>query len=246
MRDHDRTAGARRRRGGLLARLGVGVVAGLAAVLLVSGAAAAHVKVGGDIPQGGGGVITFRAPTESATARTVGLRVTFPSKTPITSASTQPMTGWTSTVTTKKLAHPVTTQDGTVDTYVAQIDWKADAVSDGIPPGQFQMFNVSVYGMPTAASVTFPALQYYSDGTTVDWNEVGIDGAVPAHPAPVLTLLPAATATATPAAAPARATSVGADGGAWTGTVGMAAGIAALVVALIALARTFRRRPSRP
>lgn len=246
MRNHDGTAQERRGRTSVLARLGAGVVAGLAAVLLVSSAASAHVKVGGDIPQGGGGVITFRAPTESATARTVGLRVTFPAGTPVVSASTQPMAGWTSTVTTKKLARPVKTQDGTVDTYVAQILWKADTVSDGVPPGQFQMFNVSVYGMPETPSVTFPALQYYSDGTTVDWNEIAEGGAVPQHPAPVLTLLPPASATPAPgvSGAPtvtaARAASGAAAGPAWTGPVGMGAGIAALIVAVIALARTFR------
>ena len=47
--------------------------------------------------------------------------------------------------------------------------------------------------------MTFAALQTYSDGSTVSWDEKSANGAVPDHPAPVLQL--AAVTGAEPATA---------------------------------------------
>ena len=60
------------------------------------------------------------------------------------------------------------------------------------------MFNLSVGPFPKAPSMTFAALQTYSDGQQVNWDEQSANGAEPEHPSPVLQL-----AAATPAA-PAR------------------------------------------
>jgi uncharacterized protein YcnI len=231
------------------AKLGIGAVIGVTAVLLAAGSASAHVKVSGtDTAEGGYGVLGFRVPTESATASTVGLTVTFPTSSKIVSASTQPMAGWTATVDTKKLAHEEQTDDGEVDTYVASVTWKADSRADGVPPGEFQIFNVSVGALPDKPSVSFPSLQTYSDGSTVNWNESSSGGAEPEHPAPVLTLEPAASATAgtsTTAAGPtvAASSSHGTSSGSssWPGVVGLIAGILGLIAGLIALARTYRK-----
>jgi uncharacterized protein YcnI len=48
--------------------------------------------------------------------------------------------------------------------------------------------------LPKASSVSFPAIQYYSDGTVVRWVEHAAPGAKtePDHPAPTLTLTAAA------------------------------------------------------
>lgn len=222
--------------------------AGLAAVALVAGAgaASAHVEVSGvDATQGGYGVLTFRVPSESATASTTELKVTFPAADPIVSVDPQTMPGWKATVTTKKLATPVQTDDGPVNTYVAQVDWKAESRKDAIPPGQFQMFNVSVGPLPKTATVSFPALQYYSDGSTVNWNETAIGGAEAEHPAPVLDL--AASGTAHPATSGSMpgmdmSSSSSSGGSSWPGIVGLIAGVLGLITGGLALARTNRAK----
>src|ERR1700759_4588391 len=98
--------------------LASGVLAGSVAFAT---AASAHVKVSGtDAVQGGYGVITFRVPSESATASTTGLRITFPASTPFTGVDVQPMAGWNAAVVSKPLPKPVENDDGdTITEYVA-------------------------------------------------------------------------------------------------------------------------------
>jgi len=235
----------------LAARIGIGVVVGAAAAVIAASAASAHVKVSGDVQQGGSGVITFRAPSESATASTTELTITFPTKTPIVSVDTQPMAGGKSTVTTAKLAKPLKADDGETTEYVSKVDWKADTPADGIPAGEFDMFNLSVGPLPNTASVTFPALQYYSDGSTVNWNEISADGTTePEHPAPVLELAAATTTTPSGSATNAptvtttpAASSSGPDG---FGIAGLIAGILGLIAGVIALLRTPRNPTAAP
>jgi hypothetical protein len=74
-------------------------VAGLAALLvgLVAGPAGAHVEADAEgATQAGFAVITFRVPTESETASTVGLKVQLPPDQPLASLSVKPHPGWTS------------------------------------------------------------------------------------------------------------------------------------------------------
>lgn len=240
----------RRARRAAIRAFGVAAVTA-AGVLLIAGAASAHVKVSGtNAVEGQDGLVTFTAPCESDTAWTTKLRVTFPTKTPIVSASTQPMPGWTSQVLTKKLAHPVKTDDGTVDTYVSSIVWTATKKTTGIPPGQFQLFNVDV-AFPDASSLSFPALQYYSDGSTVNWNEASTGSAEPEHPAPVLDLArtePTESADADESASMASqmSSSSSGSGPSWPGIVGLTAGILALLVAGVALARSNRTSAPTP
>lgn len=217
--------------------IGVAVVGAGVAVFGLAGAASAHVRVTGqDATQGGYGVLTFRVPTESATASTTEIRVTFPATTPITSVSTQPIPGWTAKVISKKLATPVATDSGTITTYVAAVDWKADSAKDAITPGEFEMFNVSAGPLPTVSSVAFPTRQVYSDGTIVNWDQIAQGDAEPEHPAPALTLAPAGT---TPGAIVS--TSDSNDGSSsWPGIVGLIAGVLGLICGAAALARSGR------
>ncbi|HEX4829745.1 MAG TPA: YcnI family protein [Trebonia sp.] len=216
----------------------------LVASAIFATAASAHVKVSGtDAVQGGSGVITFRVPSESATASTTGLQVTFPAATPFTSVDTQPKPGWHATVTRKPLSPPQQDDDGDLITeYVSQVTFTADDKAAAIPPGEFDLFNLSVGPFPKAPSMSFAALQTYSDGTTVNWDEQSANGAEPEHPSPVLQLAPAAgTATATGAqptvsAAPPPQASAGSSGGSsWTGITGLIAGLLALVISLTVL-----------
>jgi periplasmic copper chaperone A len=188
--------------------------------------ALAHVEVSGtDTTQGGSGVLTFRVPTESDTASTTELLITLPDNTPLVSVATQPKVGWTATVTKKNLPTPQKDEDGnTVTQYVSQVDFKAVNPQAGIPPNDFDTFSMLAGTLPKQDSITLPALQTYSDGSTVNWNETAAAGQPePDHPAPVLTL----TVTgADNAAAPTAATNTG--GPAWPGIV-------ALVIAVIAV-----------
>lgn len=197
--------------------------------LVLAGPASAHVTVSAPGATAGGSdqVITFRVPNESATAATTELQVKFPTDTPIASVLPQPHPGWTVTTTTVKLAKPIVTDDGDITDAVSTITWKADSKADGIPVGQFDQFPVIAGQLPDTSSLTFPAIQTYSDGSVVNWVEVAAPGSTqePDHPAPVLTLAAAGKANAT-SPAPAVATSKGSSN---TGAVVLA--VIALVLA---------------
>lgn len=214
------------------------VTAGVIALATAS-AASAHVTVSGPGAVSGGSdqVITFRVPTESATASTVGLEVKLPTDTPIASVLVQPHTGWTDTVTSVKLAKPLVTDDGDITDAVSTITWKADSTADGIQPGQFDQFVIIAGLLPSTTSLTFPAIQTYSDGTVVSWNQVAAPGSTvePDHPAPTLTL--AASSGQTTTASTTHSThSTTATIGVVLGAIGIALGTGAIVLAL-------RRRP---
>jgi uncharacterized protein YcnI len=155
--------------------------------------ASAHVTVSGtdDVRGGGDAIINFRAPNESATgASTIELQVQIPTNTPLASVLVQPVYGWTAAVTSIKLSTPIKTDDGDITNAVSEIVWKADSVADGIKPNQFQQFTIIVGQLPDTASLTFPAIQTYSDNTVVKWVQVEAPGSTADldHPAPVLTL----------------------------------------------------------
>jgi periplasmic copper chaperone A len=161
-----------------------------AAVGLTALPALAHVNVSSPATQGGYGVVTFRVPTESATASTVGLKIQLPTDTPLASVSVKPKTGWTYTVTRAELPTPVRTDDGELTEAPSVVEWKAATPAAGIKPGEFDEFQINAGPMPEKDSVTFKAIQTYSDGKTVDWIEEQPEGSSeePEYPAPVLKL----------------------------------------------------------
>ena len=106
------------------------VAAPLLALGVVAAApASAHVVVSSpDAAPGGYGKLVFRVPTESAAAKTVKVAVTLPAQTPFGDVSVQMHPGWTVATTERKLAKPVTTDDGfTLDKAVATVTWTATA-----------------------------------------------------------------------------------------------------------------------
>jgi uncharacterized protein len=225
----------------------------LVAGLLFAAVASAHVKVSGvDAVQGGSGVITFRVPSESDTASTTELRITFPASYPFTEVDTQPKAGWKATVTTKPLPHPLKDDDGdTITSYVAQVDFKAQNQAAGIPPGQFDMFNLSVGTFPKVPSMSFAALQTYSNGQQVNWDEQSANGAEPEHPAPTLQLAAAnanagATQPATASTPRAAAATSASNTPAWPGIVGLIAGVLALLVSVAVLVSNRARAKATP
>ena len=110
-------------------------------------------------------------------------------------ASYQSVPGWRVKVVKEKLATPVKTDDGEVTEGVKTITWTARSKADGIAPGQFQDFPLSVQ-IPGKAgdTLTFKALQTYSDGTVARWigapdadkpaPQVQVTAAADDHPAP--------------------------------------------------------------
>jgi periplasmic copper chaperone A len=229
-----------------VATLALLAIAGFAA----AAAASAHVTVSATGATSGGSdqVITFRVPSESATASTTGLSVQLPTDTPIASVLVAPHSGWTDKVTTMKLTKPIKTDDGDITEAVSAIVWTANNKSDGIRPGQFDQFSIIAGQLPNASSLTFRAIQTYSDASSVAWIETAAPGstAAPEHPAPVLSLAPAApggsgagtAAASQPTVAAAGQAATGASKGAATtgiilGIVGILLGGAALVVALV-------------
>jgi uncharacterized protein YcnI len=202
------------------------------AVLAFVGAANAHVTVNpNSATQGGYTRIAFRVPTESDTASTTKLEVNLPTDQPVASVLVMPVPGWTAQLNTTKLATPITTDDGDkVTEAISQIVWTADSADTAIKPGQFQEFPVSLGPLPKAASMTFKALQTYSDGTIVRWIDLTTPGqAEPDHPAPVLTL------TAGTGDAPAAATGGASAAPTADAAASNSSGTPALVVAIIAV-----------
>ena len=188
-----------------LARLVVSVAALLtafAASVVVATGASAHVTVASeDAAPGGFGKITFRVPNESDTASTVGLRIQIPEDAALASLRTQPMAGWSATLTTTDLDEPLENHGQEITSYVSVVEFRADAGA-GIAPGQFQEFSLSGGPFPDADQLSFPTVQLYNDGTEAAWIEPTVDGQEePESPAPVLSLAAGTTAGTTTAAA---------------------------------------------
>ena len=151
--------------------------------------------------------LDVRVPNERDDASTNKVEVQFPDG--FASASYEPVPGWTVKVGKKTLDTPIQTDDGEITEGVSTITWTADSEKDGIPPGAFEDFGLSVQ-IPGKAGdkLTFKALQTYSDDDVVRW--IGAEDSD--NPAPVVTVEAAteadhgashtdeAEATATPAA----------------------------------------------
>ncbi|BDB58329.1 MULTISPECIES: YcnI family protein [Rhodococcus] len=152
----------------------VGATATAALMVAGAGIASAHVTVvAPGAEQGGYTVLTFRVPTESETAGTTAVTVELPG---LRSARTEPLPGWTATV-----EKDPESQLATSVTWTAEPDVQ-------VGPGQFQQFVLSVGPLPEEDEVAFPAIQTYSDGEVVAWDEIATGDEEPERPAPSLTL----------------------------------------------------------
>jgi uncharacterized protein YcnI len=176
---------------GILARVGLGIGAAVAAILALPGLAQAHVTVQPGTAEGGGfSVVAFRVPNERDDANTTQLQVTLPKDQPIGSVQTTPVPGWKVTTATRHLDKPIEMFGEQLDTVVSEVTWTA--TGGGIRPGQFQDFELSLGQLPESGDLVFSALQTYSSGEKVNWNQVSTDPSVePEHPAPILRITPA-------------------------------------------------------
>jgi periplasmic copper chaperone A len=175
---------------GIIARVGVGIGIVVAAILALPGLAQAHVTVQPKTAEGGGfSVVALRVPNERDNASTTQVRVTLPQDQPIGSVQTTPVAGWKITTATRQLDKPIEMFGEQLDTVVSEMTWTA--TDGGIRPGQFQDFAVSLGQLPESGELVFNALQTYSNGEKVNWNQVSTDPSVePEHPAPILRITP--------------------------------------------------------
>jgi uncharacterized protein YcnI len=119
-----------------------------------------------EAPAGGFTRLDVRVPTERDNASTTKVVVQFPPG--FLSVSSEPVPGWNSEITMRKLDKPVEQFGEQVTEEVGQIAFTADG--EGIGPGQFQDFGLSL-GVPDepGSTLTFKALQTYSNGEVVRW-----------------------------------------------------------------------------
>ena len=246
---------SQRRSRSLVRRTLTGVVTLGVLVVVGAGPAAAHVTVKStEATKGGYAKLTVRVPTESDTASTTKVQLGLPKEHPLASVRIKAADGWTATMKKSKLPAPVKVGDQELTEAVTEISWVADGDA-GVKPGEFQEFDVSVGPLPDADSMTFKAVQTYSDGKVVRWIEESTEGGEePEFPAPVLTLgaaaghgaAPTAAAAATDTAPVAKQVSTDSSSAALPVAIaGLLAGIGGLVLGALAFAAA-RRRPTGP
>ena len=169
-------------------RFGIALAAAGIGIVALPFAAQAHVEVQpGQVEGGDFSVVAFRVPNEKDNASTTQLRVLFPKDRPLGSVQTTAMPGWKVSTVTRKLSKPIVMEGAQVHTVVSQVTWTA--TQGGVRPGQFKDFQVSLGQLPKTGKMVFNAVQTYSDGAKVLWNEISADGAAePEHPAPTLVI----------------------------------------------------------
>jgi uncharacterized protein YcnI len=235
-------------------RVGVATVAAAAALVAPPALASAHVSVQpGEVEGGGFSVVSFRVPNEQDDANTIQLRVLLPPDQPVGSVQTTPMTGWKITTKDRTLAKPIDMFGSKISSVVSEVTWTA--TGPGVPPGQFQDFDLNLGPLPESGQMVFKAVQTYSGGEQVHWIDVAEDGSLePEHPAPVLTLAPAAAADDVSASSTSGQTSqpsspsnnaqvpegTAMDGGS-NDALPISLSVVALLVSLAALALAWRR-----
>ena len=234
-----------------------------AALVLPATSALAHVTVNPrEATSGGYAKLAFRVPNERADASTTKLEVNLPADHPFASVSVRPQPGWTYKVDKTTLPTPIKVHDNDVSEVVSRITWTGGEIK----PGEFNEFEVSVGPLPDDAdSITFKAIQTYSNGEIVRWiEEATPGGSEPERPAPVLKLTKSSTggSTATTATtAPAPETQAGEVAEAATrdaasksdvdtartfGILGMAFGLLGFVSAVAARRRRSGDSPASP
>jgi uncharacterized protein YcnI len=215
---------------------GLGAILG--AIVLAATSASAHVTVDpGTAPKGAGDqVLTFRVPNEMDNANTNQVKIQLPQDHPIAAVDVLAMPGWTTKVETVHLATPIKTDDGTVTDVPSVITWSGGQIK----PGEYGEFRVLAMGLPNDTdSLTFKTVQGYDNNQEVSWIDATVAGqAMPAHPAPVLTLTAAAAGDV--AALAASKSSGDSD---TVAIVGLIVGGIGLVVALAAIALARKRTP---
>jgi uncharacterized protein YcnI len=228
-------------------------VAATTAAFAAPAAADAHTSIHPNVvPRGANATLTLHVPNEEDSASTTKVAVQIPPG--FVEVTADPPPGWKYTSKTEKLATPVQTDDGPVDSQVTEVDFTGGR----IPPEQFGQFPLAV-AIPEDAPerLTFKVVQTYSDGKVSRW----IGSPTSESPAPtVATVAPhgllldaAGSETGPPATIPsvggaaqrsATVTKVVKQDGGSTKTIAIAALVLAIAAVILGLVAVLRRRPA--
>lgn len=148
-------------------RIATPLLVSAAGLMLAPAAAGAHVSFHPNaIPQGSYVTTFVRVPNEETKASISSVKIKMP--TGVLSALGDPPAGWKFQAKTKKLAKPVTTDDGTITTEVTEVIYSGGRTG----PGEFVNLPLTL-SIPDSAKqgdvVAFPTVQTYSDGSVVRW-----------------------------------------------------------------------------
>jgi periplasmic copper chaperone A len=130
-------------------------------------AASAHVTLQPqEVPAGAFKRLDVRVPNERDNASTKKVQVQFPPG--FIFVSYEPVPGWTGKVAKEKLEKPIESHGEEHTEQVSTVTFSTKG--EGIRPGQFRDFGLSV-GLPDKpnTTLTFKALQTYSNGEVVRW-----------------------------------------------------------------------------
>ncbi len=231
-------------------------IAGLLATgaLLAPASAQAHISLHPNtVPAGAFATLDVRVPGEQEGAHVEKVDMLFPSG--FIGVDYENVAGWSARVIESKLAKPIQTDDGPVDTEVSQIVWTWTGPLGRVDNGQFVDFPLSV-AIPdedAGRALEFRTVQTYSNGQVVHWIDPSLEAE---HPSPRINVTakggviediagdeagPAAgqTAGAPAASTPAAAASTSSGGASKglgiaaliLGALGLIAGLGALAVA---------------
>jgi uncharacterized protein YcnI len=229
-----------------------------AGALLVPASAQAHISLHPNtIPAGAFATLDVRVPGEVEGAYVKKVDVLFPQG--FTGVDYENVAGWSVKVIESKLAKPIESDDGTIDSQVSQIVWTWNGPLGKVENGQFIDFPLSVAIPEDAAGkpLEFRTVQSYSNGEVIHWIEPSLTGG---HPSPRINvtakggviedlagdeagpeagLTAASPAASTPSPVAAKSSGGGASKG--LGVVALILGALGLLVGLGALAAARRK-----
>jgi uncharacterized protein YcnI len=153
-----------------------------AAALLGPASAQAHISLHPNtIPAGAFATLDVRVPGEAAGAYVKKVDVLFPQG--FTGVDYENLPGWSVKVIESRLAKPIQSDDGPIDTQVSQVVWTWTGPLGKVNNGQFVNFPLSVAIPEDAAGkpLEFRTVQTYSNGEVERWIEPALDAD---HPSP--------------------------------------------------------------
>lgn len=226
--------------------------------LAVPAAAEAHISLHPNtVPAGAFATLDVRVPGEQEGAFVKKVDVLFPAG--FIGVDYENVAGWSAKVIESKLAKPIQSDDGAVDSEVSQIVWTWTGPLGKVGNGQFVDFPLSAAVPDDAAgkALEFRTVQTYSNGQVIHWIDPSLQAE---HPSPRINVTakggviedlagdeagPSAgqTPSTQTAGSPAPASVVSSGGGASQGLaiVALILGALGLLVGLGALAASRRR-----
>lgn len=177
--------------GGRVARLGAVCGAAGLAVLMLAGAASAHVSIDPQVAAKGSiADLTLTMPNERDDAESTSLVVELPPEYPLTTVEAAPVAGWTVRITKAPLTKPIEVDGQTITEVASQVSWTADSPEAWLKADEKAQFGLKIGPLPDADMISFKALQTYSSGEVVRWIQLSDgSGKEPERPAPFLRLI---------------------------------------------------------